>query len=61
MMSNFIVLVTMLLGWSSLAGAVTIVAPGTAASTEGDTYNVYPFNFVHGYYQQLYDASLFGG
>ena len=43
-------------------GAVTIVAPGAAASMEGDTYNVYPFSlYPDGYYQQLYDASLFGG
>ncbi len=55
-------IVMLALGAPSLAGAVTIVAPGAAASMEGDTFNVYPFALhPEGYYQQLYDASLFGG
>ena len=42
--------------------AVTIVDPGAASSTEGDIYNGYPFSlYPDGYYQQLYDATLFGG
>jgi len=47
---------------SMSAQAVMVVAPGAAASIEGDTYNVYPFRLEpEAIYQQLYDASLFGG
>jgi len=47
---------------STISNGATIIAPGAAATTEGDEYNVYPFSlYPDGYYQQLYDASLFSG
>ena len=42
------------------AGAQTVVSPGGAAATEGNTNNAFPFNYTHsGRYQQVYAASEF--
>lgn len=59
----FVVTLGLIMGLlSAPVFAVTIVTPGAAAGTEGNSNNGYPFNLADGiFYQQLYDASLFGG
>src|SRR5213594_4317075 len=58
----------LLLGAINPAHAIvpTVVVPNSAATTEGDTNNSWPFNIAAGglpsqRYQQVYAASQFGG
>ncbi len=50
-----------MLSWSFPAQAVVIVAPPGNAGSDGDINNSFPFFQSSMRYQQLYDASLFGG
>lgn len=46
---------------SCTSSAVTIVAPGDLAGAEGGSSNSFPFSFGTMRYQQVFDASHFGG
>lgn len=60
-MPRLLALSLTILLWALPAQAITIVTPPGNAAVEGDSNNASPFFSDNARYQQLYDASLFGG